>query len=179
MTVCIALFRGINVGGRNALPMKALAARLEELGYRSVRTYIQSGNAVFEAKGSATAAVARKVTAAVEAAFGFRPGLVVLTAAELDRIIEANPFPAAASAPTTLHATFLGEAPRDPDLDTLDRLRSNGERFELKGTVFYLHAPAGIGRSKLATRIEKSLGVAGTARNWRTVLRLQAMAAAP
>jgi uncharacterized protein (DUF1697 family) len=178
VTVCIALFRGINVGGKNALPMKALAALLEQLGYRSVRTYIQSGNVVVDAKGSSTAAMRRKMAAAVEATFGFRPAIVVLTAGELDHVVEGNPFPAAVSAPTTLHVTFLEETPPDPDLEALDRLRSNGERFELDGTVFYLHAPAGIGRSKLAARIERALGVAGTARNWRTVLKVRDMAKA-
>jgi uncharacterized protein (DUF1697 family) len=178
VTVCIALFRGINVGGKNALPMKALASLLEQLGHRSVRTYIQSGNAVFEAGRVGTATVARTVADAIEKRFGFRPGLVVLSARDLDRAIAANPFPAAAPRPTTLHASFLAEVPRHPDLDALERIRAKDERFALKNRVFYLHAPSGIGRSKLATRLEKSLGVAATARNWRTVLRLQEMAGA-
>ena len=93
----------------------------------------------------------------------------------IDRAISENPFSEADSEPKSVHLTFLSALPSNPDIKALERIRKPNERFVLKGKVFFLHAPDGIGRSKLAARIEKSLGVSGTSRNWRTVLKLQEM----
>jgi uncharacterized protein (DUF1697 family) len=90
--------------------------------------------------------------------------------------VTSNPYPDAESQPKTLHLTFLASVPRSPDLTTLNRLRRANERFTLEGKVFYLHAPDGVGKSKLFARIEKSLGVPGTARNWRSVCNIKALA---
>lgn len=177
MTTYIVLLRGINVGGKNLLPMKDLIRLLERHGMRDVRTYIQSGNVVVRHAGT-KAGVETIAGTAIEKAFGFRPELIVLTAADLDRVIARNPFPTAAEVPVSLHVMFLRSVPRQPELKALDALKAPGERFALKEKAFYLHAPDGIGRSKLAARIEKALGVAGTARNWRTVMQLEAMARA-
>jgi uncharacterized protein (DUF1697 family) len=70
----------------------------------------------------------------------------------------------------------LANPPENPDLETLDSLKRDNERYSLNNKVFYLHAPDGIGRSKLAAHAEKSLGVAATARNWRSVCKIMAMA---
>lgn len=175
MNTRIALFRGINVGGRNILPMKELARLLEGMGLRNVRTYIQSGNVVFETDGSEDSGLAGSIQDTVADRFGFRPELMLLEREELDRAIADNPFPEADAEPSTVHLTFLSEPPAVPDLETLEGIRAPREGFALKGQVFYLHAPDGIGRSKLATRIERALGVPGTARNWRTVRKLQEM----
>ena len=177
MTTYIVLLRGINVGGKNLLPMKELIRLLERHGMRDVRTYIQSGNVVLRHAGT-KAGIETIAGSAVEKAFGFRPELIVLTAADLDRVIARNPFPTAAEAPGSLHVTFLRSVPRHPDLKALETLKAANERFVLEPHAFYLHAPDGIGRSRLAARIEKALGVAGTARNWRTVIQLEAMAQA-
>ncbi len=176
MTTYIALLRGINVGGHNLVPMKALAQALERGGLTNVRTYIQSGNVVCRSGAARPAALASTVGDVIEDTFGFRPGVMVLTAKDLDRVIAGNPFPKATAEPATLHVSFLQSVPGKPDLKSLEALKKPNERFALKGNAFYLHAPDGIGQSKLATRAEKALGVAGTARNWRTVLQLQAMA---
>src|SRR5215472_10405774 len=106
----IALFRGVNVGGRNLLPMKALVALLAGEGLDEVRTYIQSGNVVFRGAGSA-AAIAERILAAVAARFGFRPHLLLLSAADLERAASANPYPEACATPQYLHLWFLVEAP--------------------------------------------------------------------
>jgi len=90
--------------------------------------------------------------------------------------MEANPFPAASDNPKSLHCFFLAEVPVTPDLQTITDLKSNGEEFVLVDKMFYLHAPQGIGRSKLAPRVEKLLGVASTARNWRTVTKIDEIA---
>ena len=170
----MALFRGINVGGNNMLPMKDLAALLAALGLEEVRTYIQSGNVVFTAAGTATS-LAGRIGAAVERGCGFRPQLLLLRAPELARALAANPFPEAAAQPQLLHLWFLAARPGKGAEAALQALASAGERFVLRGKVLYLHAPQGIGRSKLAARAERALGVGATARNWRTCTTLLSM----
>jgi uncharacterized protein (DUF1697 family) len=176
MTTYIALLRGINVGGNNLVPMKALAQALARGGLTDVRTYIQSGNIVFQTGAARLASLSGTIQDIIEDEFGFRPGIMVLAAKDLDRVIAGNPFPKAAADPRTLHVSFLQSVPTKPDVKALEALKKANERFVLKGNAFYLHAPDGIGQSKLAARVEKALGVAGTSRNWRTVLQLQAMA---
>jgi uncharacterized protein (DUF1697 family) len=90
--------------------------------------------------------------------------------------VSSNPFPDAESEPSRLHLFFLAAAPENPDLDLIEALRAETERFALTGDVAYLHAPDGIGRSKLAARMERALGIAATARNWRTVGKVLEMA---
>jgi uncharacterized protein (DUF1697 family) len=102
--------------------------------------------------------------------------VLLLVREDIERAIRKNPFPEAASDPQSLHAGFLASVPEKPDLEALESLTSNRERFRLIDRVFYLHAPDGIGRSKLAARAEKLLGVPMTDRNWRTVCKIQEMA---
>jgi uncharacterized protein (DUF1697 family) len=173
----IALFRGINVGGRHALPMKELKAVLEAQGCVDVRTYIQSGNVILRSAIPDAARLASRVTAAVSASHGFAPAVLVLTPRELDRAAAGNPFPQAVADPGRLHLFFLAAMPKHPDLESLETLRAKSERFELKDRVFYLHTPDGFGTSRLAGRAERLLGVEATARNWRTVTTLLEMAA--
>lgn len=172
----IALFRAINVGGKNMLPMKELAAVLEALGARNVNTYIQSGNVVFESPEKDAARLSSKMSQAIRKRRGFEPYILLLELEDIDRAIRKNPFPEAASDPKALHAGFLASKPEKPDLEALESLKSGSERFRLIDRVFYLHAPDGIGRSKLAARAEKLLGVPMTVRNWRTVCTIRDMA---
>lgn len=176
MKTYIALFRGVNVGGSNVLPMKELAALLETIGARGVKTYIQSGNAVFQHEAASPAQLSSRIGAAIQASHGFEPQILLLDVADLERAMASNPFPEAEAEPKSLHLYFLATAPQNPDLTTLDSIKQDFERFRLVGDVFYLHAPGGIGRSKLAAQVEKALAVAATARNWRTVCAVLAMA---
>lgn len=175
MTVWVALFRAVNIGGHNKLPMAGLARLLEDLGCRDVRTYVQSGNAVFRSDGDA-ATLAGRIGAAVEQQHGFRPGVLLWGAGELERAVSGNPFPEGDADPRSLHLFFLSERPLDPDLDALDRAKAASERFMLDGRTLYFHAPDGVGRSKFPARVEAALGVEATGRNWRTVRRLLEMA---
>ena len=176
MKTYVALFRGINVGGRHALPMNALRLVLENNGCRDVRTYIQSGNAIFRSAAADPARLAARVAAAVSSSHGFQPGVLVLTLGDLESAAAANPFPEADGDPKSVHLFFLTERPKKPDLQSLDTLKAASERFALEGRVFYLHTPAGFGASRLAARAERLLGVEATARNWRTVTALLDMA---
>jgi uncharacterized protein (DUF1697 family) len=175
MKTYIALFRGINVGGTNVLPMKDLVAVLENIGSQNVKTYIQSGNAVFQNKEENASLLSNKIRAAIKEGHGFEPRVLLLTPEELERAIESNPFPEAESEPKTLHLQFLASMPKNPDLGALESIKSDREQFALRDKVFYLHAPDGIGRSKLAANTEKLLGVANTSRNWRTVCKVMTM----
>ena len=178
MTTWIALFRGINVGGRHKLPMKDLKALLEALGLDEVRTYIQSGNVVFRGADADRSTLAHRITGAVGKRFGFEPQIHLLAPDEIRHAVTANPFPEAAADPRSLHLFFLQPAPTDPPFDRLDEIRSGRERYLLRDDLLYLHTPDGFGRSKLAERAERLLQVSATARNWRTVNKLAAMAAA-
>ncbi|WP_283743224.1 DUF1697 domain-containing protein [Sideroxydans sp. CL21] len=176
MTTLIALLRGINIGGNNPLPMKELSALLTGMGLRDVQTYIQSGNVVFRCDVKNRAALATKISAAIEAQHGFAPHVLLLDAAELRKAMAGNPYPEAEADPKSLSLLFLDEAPPHPDLKSLEAIRADSERFKLAGKVFYLHAPEGFGRSRLAARAEKLLGVAASGRNWSTVCKLAQMA---
>ena len=176
MTTYVALFRGINVGGNNILPMKVLSALLERIGLEEVMTYIQSGNVVFKTNTSNTVSLERRITEAVKTDCGFEPWVLLIEKKDFERAIDANPFPQATTEPKSLHFFFLSEIPNAPDIAGLDALRSKTENFLIVGPVLYLHAPDGVGRSKLAAKIERLLGVPTTARNWRTVSKIAELA---
>jgi uncharacterized protein (DUF1697 family) len=175
MPTWIGLLRGVNVGG-NRLPMAELRDELVDVGLEKVRTYIQSGNVVFDASPEMACDLAATLPPRIEARFGFRPRLLVLSADDLRRAIGANPYPEAEAEPKSVHLYFLAERPEAVDTKVLDALRSETERWHLAGRVFYLHAPDGYGTSKLAAQVEKLLGVDATARNWRTVRKLWGIA---
>jgi uncharacterized protein (DUF1697 family) len=156
--------------------MKELAVVLENLGAANVKTYIQSGNAVFQHESENVSGLSSRISAAIKESHGFEPRVWLLDLVEMEKAMTSNPFPAAESEPKTLHLYFLASAPQNPDLKMLDSLKKADEQFKLIDNVFYLHTPDGIGRSKLAERVEKALGVAATARNWRTVSKIMAMA---
>jgi uncharacterized protein (DUF1697 family) len=176
MKTFIALFRGINVAGRHILPMKELVAILEELGCRNIRTYIQSGNAVFESKASTTSQLSKKISVEIKKRRGFEPHVLLLSLEEMEKAITNNPFPEGEKDPKALHVGFLTSTPKAPDLKALEGLKANREQFKLVANIFYLYAPEGIGRSKLAASTEKLLGVPLTDRNWGTVRKVMDMA---
>jgi uncharacterized protein (DUF1697 family) len=151
--------------------MKELRELLTALGCDDVATYIQSGNAVFNAEAGA-GDLSSSIAKGVQKRFGFEPRVLVLTADRLREIAVANPYRDLDSDPKSVHVSFLAEEPANPDLDALTEVKSPTEDFELADGAFYLYAPDGIARSKLAARTEQHLGVAATARNLRTVNKL-------
>jgi uncharacterized protein (DUF1697 family) len=176
MKTCIALFRGINVGGSGALPMKELIVLLQGLGLKNVKTYIQSGNAVFSCPPELFPGIAGRISSGIKDRFGFEPGLFLLDLAGLEQAIAENPFPESEAIPESLHLGFLASKPQKPDLEGLESMKKESERFRLKGKIFYLSAPEGVGKSRLAAKAERLLGVPMTDRNWRTVCKLRDMA---
>ena len=176
MSQWIAFFRGINVGGNNVLPMRDLKNALAKMGCEAVSSYIQSGNVVFRHKEADASTLGAAIAATVLEEFGFEPRVLVLNARQLQKASENNPFPEAASEAKSLHLYFLANDAVAADFDRLAAMAGVNERFELIDRVFYLHAPDGIGRSKLAAGAEKALGVPVTARNWRTVAKVLQLA---
>ena len=164
------------MGGKNTLPMKELVAVLEDLGARRVRTYIQSGNAVLETDAQDASLLSSRISVAVEKRRGFEPKVLLLALEDLERAISRNPFPEAEADPKALHAGFLASIPERPNLAALEGLRRASERFHLIDDVLYLHAPDGVGRSKLAANAERLVGVPMTDRNWRTVCKVRDLA---
>lgn len=172
----IALFRGINVGGKNVLPMSELRSDLKGMGLENIRTYIQSGNVVFDSESKNVRALAQAITERIQRQRGFGPRVLIISRKDLQLAIKANPFPDAVSDPQSLHFFFLDDAPATPNLKALDEAKAPTEAYMIKGKLFFLHAPEGVGRSKLAASAEKYLGVAVTARNYRTVEKIAALA---
>ncbi len=172
MATYIALFRGINVGGKTVLPMKSLTTIMEEQGCRNVRTYIQSGNVVFDSAKQA-GKLGEQISSAISQVHGFKPKVWLLTEAELRDAIDHNPFDTEVG--KALHFFFLESEAKRADLSILKPVQKESEKFKLHKKIFYLFAPEGIGRSKLAEKIGQALGVDVTARNWNTVNKLRLM----
>lgn len=180
MTTYIALLRGVNVSGHRPVPMATLRRLAETLGCQNPRTYLQSGNLVFESSATAHSS-AEALELGLQKTLGFDVRVGVLRALELDQIIQANPF---LSRPPVdakfLHVCFLLEPWSGAEAPWTALPAQAGEEVHLTRTALYLHLPHGCANSKLTNVwFERKLGVAMTARNWRTVLALQQLAAAP
>jgi len=174
----VALLRGINVGGKSLLSMKEVVAALTEIGLKHVRTYLQSGNVVFAADQSDPSALSEQIRAALEERAGVAPSVLILRRTDLSRAVELCPFPEANDNPRSVHVFFLDREPPEPDLASIRATAAESERHRLVERFFYLSAPDGFGRSKLAAKTEKLLGVPATARNWRSVRAILELAVA-
>jgi len=173
MTGWVALLRGINVGGRNRVPMAELRRLFEETGCGSVSSYIQSGNVLFMHESTGRDALAGRLERAVQETFGVSCPVVLRTAAELGRIACSHPFGADTS---RIHVAFLDRQPDDPA--ALASLDAAPDRFELVGSEVYLLYPNGVHGSRLTgALLERRLGARATLRNWRTVTSLAELAA--
>jgi len=172
-----ALLRGINVGGKNMLPMKDLVTLCEKAGCARVRTYINSGNVIFTSPASAVGKAGEAISQAIEDRFGFRSPVILRSAADLDYIVGNNPFLKAGIEEKWLHVMFLQSLPEPARVAALDPDRSPPAKFEVRGRDIYSHCPAGVGQSKLTNAwFDSKLATISTGRNWRTVCKLRDMA---
>ncbi len=173
----VALLRGVNVGGKNRLPMKDLAAMFGESGCVDVLTYIQSGNVVFRATKACATRIPTVVAAAISDRFGFRAPVIVRSADELRAIARDNPFLRPGADVDALHVMFLADRPAKGNVASLDPKRSPPDVFEVRGSEIYLRCPNGAARTKLTNAyFDAKLSTTSTMRNWRTVLKLAELA---
>ena len=181
MPTHVALLRGINVGGHNRVPMPELRTLMTELGHTDVATYIQSGNAVFTSDEADTTKLADQLEQAIADQLSVDCGVVVITQAELQQVIDDNPFPAEDN-PKAVHAVFrraeLTEAEQAKVAEAAERAEAKGCQDEavIVGRTMFLHTPDGLGRSELSAQLARTAASkTGTARNWATVHKLRAM----
>ena len=147
----VALVRGINVGGKNSLRMNDLVAIFERAGCARVRSYIQSGNVVFDAEPARAGGIAAHVSAEIEERFGLRVPVMLRSARELRAIASKNPFLGTEASLASLHVMFLADDPGKSRVAALDPDRSPPDTFVVRGREIYLACPNGVGKSKLTS----------------------------
>ena len=169
----VALLRGINVGGKNKLPMKDLAAVFRDAGCVSVQTYIQSGNVVFQAPPESAAGLPATLAAQITARFSLRVPVLLRTAEQLESVFQNNPFLAQGLPEDTLHVMFLAGLPAPEQVAALHSQRSAPDAFIVQGRDIYLHLPNGVADTKLTNAyFDAKLATVSTSRNWKTVTKL-------
>jgi len=167
----VGLLRGVNVGGRNKVSMAELRALVESLGYREVRTFIQSGNVIFAADGPVTA---KALESAIAVKFNISVAVVLRTPGELEQVLRENPFTGAD--PSNLHVGFMTQRPSAEVVAALDHDRFLPELFAVIGAELYLWLPDGMARTKLPGYLDRQLRTPTTIRNWRTLNKLAELA---
>ncbi|WRZ89868.1 DUF1697 domain-containing protein [Streptomyces sp. NBC_01007] len=180
-TTYAALLRGINVGGAKKVPMAELRTLMEGLGHGDVRTYLQSGNAVFSSGRGDEESLAAELSGAIEKHFGFGVGVLVRDHGYLKAVQEACPFPAAELEAKQLHVTYFSDPVDAERFASVEPAAFLPEEFRLGDRALYLYAPDGLGRSKLAEALAKPRllkGVLATTRNWNTVVKLEELTGA-
>jgi len=171
----VALLRGINVGGKNRLPMAELRALFEAAGAREVETLIQSGNVVFVARDADS--VVRAAERAIPQRFGFEAPIVLRAGSQLRACVAHVEADATLAAERErLHVVFCRERPPAASLAAIDASRSPPDRVFTDAPELLLVLPNGVGKSKLTSAyLDRTLRTVTTFRNWRTVLSLEAL----
>jgi uncharacterized protein (DUF1697 family) len=174
------MLRGVNVGGRNMIKMDALKTLCVSLKLKDPQTYVQSGNVIFATEEKDLGKLTKRIEDALEKKFGFRPSVVLRTAAELRSVIAKNPFAGRAGIePGRLLVNFLADDPGKEARKHAQAIETSPEESHFIGREAYIYFPDGQGRSKLPwARIERALGTFGTGRNWNSVTKMLAMAEA-
>jgi uncharacterized protein (DUF1697 family) len=178
MHTLVSMIRGINVGGHRPLRMDRLRGLHEGLGFRNVRTYLQSGNVVFEAASADADAHAVALERRILRDCGFGVAVAVRSSGEMTAALRLNPLAGRPAAdPKFLHATFLVRPAAKASLDGLELPLAKGEAAVLVGSTVYLYCPLGYGSTKINnTFFERKLSASATTRNWQTVTALEGMA---
>ncbi|MGY5031363.1 DUF1697 domain-containing protein [Streptomyces sp. 900116325] len=173
-----ALLRGINVSGHKKVPMAELRMLLTELGHADVRTYLQSGNAVFSSASGDEDGLTVQLEQAIEERFGFAVPCLIRNGPYLASVADACPFPAATLEGKQLHVTYFDRPVEAARFAAIDAGVFRPEEFRIGDRALYLYAPDGLGRSKLAEALHRpslTKGLTATTRNWNTVAKLVEM----
>lgn len=174
----ISILRGINVSGQKLIKMDALRKTYENLGIRDVKTYVQSGNVVFNVSETEPDKLEQLIYNQVVKDFGFEVPVIVLTAEKLKQVVDNNPFVNDPDKdPAFMHVTFLSSTPGNYDKIVIESKKHDGEEISFSDDAVYLYCPNGYGRTKLNNNfLETRLKVTATTRNWKTVNELLKMA---
>ena len=173
----IALLRGINVGSHNRIKMADLVNIFESLGFEGVKTYLQSGNVIFESESTDEAEIIEDIESKISEMCGFSINTILRTADKWKSIVYDNPLLKEPNIEfDKLHVTFLSDTPDQKAVLNLDINKDEFEKFEVFGREIYLYCPNGYGRTKLKNDVfERKLKIAATTRNWKTVNKLLEM----
>lgn len=174
MQTYISILRGINVSGHRIIKMDALKTLCLSLDFYNIKTYIQSGNIIFEAIPTDNKIISNAIKSAIEKEFGFDVPIITLRHSELDSIITSNPFVNDKSKdPSFFHVTFLSDRPTKQDIEQLTQIDLRNDKYEIIDKVIYLFCPDSYSNSKLTNSLfEKKLKVTATTRNWKTTNEL-------
>lgn len=177
MPTYIALLRGINVGGNKIIKMQDLQAMFLSLGFGNVRTYIQSGNVVFESGESSGDGLVPMIEERIRETFGFEVPVIIRTMEELESAIQANPFKLEEQEDyKRLYVSFLDQAPAAGSLEKLEPYEDGADKLRVVGKELYTLYEVSVSQSPLfKLSLDKLLGVQLTARNWNTVNKLAAL----
>lgn len=178
MAVYVSMLRGVNVGGHKLLKMSALCELFQSLELQTPRSYVQSGNVLFQSREKNPLRLADRIENAIEQAYGFRPAVIIRTIPQLREVLTKNPFRNRPDVlPAKLLITFLATEP-DPEARTkVLQIKTDGEEIRILGREMYVHYPNSAGRSKIQlSRLEKESKTTGTARNLNTVEKLLELA---
>lgn len=177
MPAYVALLRSVNVAGYGRLPMADVQRAFEDLGYRDVSTYIQTGNVLFRSPARNESALAAAIGDKLALAFGQAPAVILRTVPALTRVVATSPFPRQGADPSRHHVTFLAETPSAERLAGFSAPPSGRDELVIIDREVYVHTPDGYAGSKLTgALLERRLQVVSTTRNWNTVTKLCALA---
>ncbi|WP_294818538.1 DUF1697 domain-containing protein [uncultured Flavobacterium sp.] len=180
MTNYLALFRGINVSGKNIIRMEGLRRLLEDAGYENVKTYIQSGNVVFAGKERSKEKLAKAIEKLVEEEYGYSISVFVIDKNHLEKAIANNPY-AEGKTPEEagtkkIYVTFLSDKPSAEAMENLKQVPMGADEIAFHDDILYFKLAIGAADSKLSNNlIESRLKLKATTRNWNTTLKLSEM----
>jgi len=174
MKVYISMIRGINVGGQKKIKMADLKLLYESLDFQNVRTYIQSGNVIFEYTDTNLSILAKIVEEKILHTFDFHVTVFMKTIEDLKEIAKNNPFLNDRKEDINkLHVTFLSHKPNQSSIDEIVNYECRPDEFYLNCKEIYLFCPNGYGRTKLSNNFfESKLNLSTTTRNWKTINKL-------
>ena len=170
MTNYISILRGINVSGQKSIIMADLKTLYENMGFSNVKTYVQSGNVVFQTKAEKIEILEQKIHGQIKSKYGFEAPVIVMTVDKLKTIINSNPFKDdSMKDPQFLHVTFLQKKPESYNQESVLSKKSGREEIVFTDEAIYMYCPNGYGNSKLSNNLfENKLKVTATTRNWKT-----------
>jgi uncharacterized protein (DUF1697 family) len=168
-----ALLRGINVGGKNMIKMETLRTTFESLGFENVRSYINSGNLVFETRKTDDGKLAKTIHDAIKKDFGFDISVMVRSMKEIEEIVKNNPFDGQFDNHKYLHVFFLDSELSNGQKELIDSITNESEKIEIRGRTLYCLLKISILDSAVGKGfIDKKLKINATGRNWRTVTKI-------